>query len=501
VRGEPIRVSRWVAVGGLVLALGVGGALTATAMALSGHRSSPRIALAVAPAAATTVPEPASLVTGFAPVVERALPAVVNISSSRTVKTNGTPATPFLNDPFFRQFFGDQFGQQFQVPRERRERSLGSGVILTADGYILTNNHVVDKASDIKVSLSDKREFKARLVGTDKKTDIAVLKIEATGLPVLALGDSDKTRVGDIVLAIGDPFGVGETVTMGIVSATGRGNLDIEDYEDFIQTDAAINPGNSGGALIDARGELVGINTAILAGGGGGNQGIGFAIPIDLARQVMDQILKNGHVVRGYLGVMIQPVTPALAKAFGLADVKGALVGDVTKDSPAARAGLAKGDVIVALNGQPVNDSLELRLKVAQTAPGTEVRFTIRRDGQEKDVTVKLGELPEKAQAAAGGEAAGSPLAGVKIEDLTPDIAEQVGVARGTLGVVVDSVADGSPAADAGLRRGDVVEEVNHRGVPNTAAFDRAVREAGTKPVLLLVNRQGTTQFVVVEPR
>jgi serine protease Do len=477
----------------------VGGAITATAMAIGGRRSSPGIVLAAAPAA-SSAPEPASLAAGFAPVVERALPAVVNISSSRTVKTNGLPATPFFNDPFFRQFFGDQFGQ-FQVPRERRERSLGSGVILTADGYVLTNNHVVDKATDIKVSLSDKREFTARLVGTDPKTDIAVLKIEATGLPVLALGDSDKTRVGDIVLAIGDPFGVGETVTMGIVSATGRGNLDIEDYEDFIQTDAAINPGNSGGALIDARGELVGINTAILTGGGGGSQGVGFAIPINLARQVMEQILKNGHVVRGYLGVMIQPVTPALAKAFGLPDVKGAIVGDVTKDGPAARADLAKGDVIVAMNGQPIDDSLELRLKVAQTVPGTEVRFTIRREGREKDVRVKLGELPEKAQAAAGSEAAGSPLGGVKVEDLTPDIAGQVGVARGTLGVVVDSVADGSPAADAGLRRGDVIEEVNHRGVPNAAAFDRAVREAGTEPVLLLVNRQGTTQFVVVEPR
>jgi serine protease Do len=500
VRGEAIRVSRWVAVASLVLALGVGGALTAAATAFSSRHSSPSIALAVAPAASSVI-EPASLGTGFTPVVERALPAVVNVSSSRTVKTNGTQATPFFNDPFFRQFFGDQFGRQFQVPRERRERSLGSGVILTPDGYIVTNNHVIDKATDIKVSLRDKREFKARLVGTDPKTDVAVLKIEATNLPTLTLGDSDKTQVGEIVLAIGDPFGVGETVTMGIVSATGRGNLDIEDYEDFIQTDAAINPGNSGGALINARGELVGINTAILTGGGGGNQGIGFAIPINLARQVMEQILKTGHVVRGYLGVMIQPVTPSLAKAFGLADVKGAIVGDVTKDSPAARAGLLKGDVIVAMNGQPIKDSLELRLKVAQTPPGTEVRFTLRREGREKDVTVKLGELPEKAQAASGGEAASSPLSGVKVEDLTPDIAEQVGVARGTLGVVVDSVADDSPASDAGLRRGDVIEEVDHRGVPNVAAFDRAVREAGSKPVLLLVNRQGTTSFVVVEPR
>jgi serine protease Do len=499
VRGEPIRLSRWVALVSVVVAVGVGSAITAAAMAMGGRPSSSSIVLAEAPAAPPAA-EP-GLVTSFAPVVARALPAVVNISSSKTVKTSGNAASPFSNDPFFRQFFGNPFGQQFQVPRERLEKSLGSGVILSPDGIILTNNHVVEGASDIKVYLSDKREFKARLVGTDKKTDIAVLKIDATGLPVLPLGNSDGVRVGDIVLAIGDPFGVGETVTMGIVSAKGRGNLDIEDYEDFIQTDAAINPGNSGGALINTQGALVGINTAILTGGGGGNQGIGFAIPIDLARQIMEQILKNGHVVRGYLGVMIQPVTPALAKAFGLAKVEGAIVGDVTKDSPASRAGLAKGDVIVAMNGQPVEDSLELRLKVAQTAPGTDVKLTIWRQGKEKDVTVKLGELPEKAQTAPGGEASGGALSGVKVEDLTPDIAQQVGVSPSTLGVVVDSVADDSPAAGAGLRRGDVIEEVNHQGVPNTAAFDRAVREAGTRPVLLLVNRQGVTSFVVLEPR
>jgi serine protease Do len=302
------------------------------------------------------------------------------------------------------------------------------------------------------------------------------------------------------VLAIGDPFGVGETVTMGIVSATGRGNLDIEDYEDFIQTDAAINPGNSGGALIDTRGELVGINTAILAGGGGGNQGIGFAIPINLARQIMGQILKTGHVVRGYLGVLIQPVTPGLAKAFGLSEVQGALVGDVSSDSPASRAGLKKGDVIVALNGAPVRDSLELRLKVAQMAPGTEVKVGIVRNGEHEDVTVKLGELKEQTQASASETGESGPLAGVKVENLTPDIANQIGVQPGTVGVVIDEVASASPAAQAGLARGDVIEQVNHQPVPNAGAFDRAVREAGDKPVLLLVNHQGATSFVVIEP-
>jgi serine protease Do len=501
VSSEFIRLRRSVAVAGVVTALGVGGALTGGVMAFSGKSPRPEVTMAVAPAAQTAQGQgQVSFAEGFAPVVARALPAVVNISSSKKVKTESGATSPFFSDPFFRQFFGNQFGQQFQGPRERLEKSLGSGVIVSPDGYILTNNHVVEGATDVKVSLSDKREFKAKIIGTDKKTDIAVLKIEASGLPTLVLGDSDKVRPGEFVLAIGDPFGVGETVTMGIVSATGRGNLDIEDYEDFIQTDAAINPGNSGGALIDTRGELVGINTAILAGGGGGNQGIGFAIPINLARQIMGQILKTGHVVRGYLGVLIQPVTPGLAKAFGLSEVEGALVGDVNADSPASRAGLQKGDVIVALNGVPVRDSLELRLKVAQMAPGTDVKVGIVRNGEHKDVTVKLGELKEQAQASpsTGGES--GPLAGVKVENLTPDIANQIGVPPGTIGVVIDEVASASPAAQAGLARGDVIEQVNHQPVPNAGAFDRAVREADNKPVLLLVNHQGATSFVVIEP-
>jgi serine protease Do len=497
VASQFIRLRRSVAVASVILALGVGGALTGAAMAFTGHRTATGVAVAVAAAPAPASGQ-VSFAEGFAPVVAKALPAVVNISSSKKVKTQAGQMGPLFSDPFFRQFFGNQFGRQ--MPRERLEKSLGSGVILSSDGYILTNNHVVDGATDVKVSLSDKRELKAKIVGTDAKTDVAVLKIEATGLPTVVVGDSDNVRPGEFVLAIGDPFGVGETVTMGIVSATGRGNLDIEDYEDFIQTDAAINPGNSGGALIDSRGELVGINTAILTGGGGGNQGIGFAIPINLARQIMGQILKNGHVVRGYLGVMIQPVTPGLAQAFGLAEVKGALVGDVTPNSPASRAGLAKGDVILALNGTPVRDSRDLRLKVAQMAPDTEAKLEVMRKGQKKEITVKLGELPEKAQASASNTGENSALAGVKVEDLTPDIANQIGVEPGTHGVVVDEVAPASPAAQAGLGRGDVIEEVNRQPVPNTEAFDRAVQAAADKPVLLLVNHQGTTAFVVIEP-
>jgi serine protease Do len=496
---EFMRLRRSVALVGLISALVVAGVVGAkTALAARSHPPGTRAA-ATAPAVeagSTGLPS----ADGFAPVVARALPAVVNISSSKKVKTDAGQTGPLFSDPFFRQFFGNQFGRQFQVPRERLEKSLGSGVIVSPDGYILTNNHVVEGASDVEVSLSDKRQLKAKVVGTDRKTDVAVLKIEAAGLPTLPMGDSDKVRPGEFVLAIGDPFGVGETVTMGIVSATGRGNLDIEDYEDFIQTDAAINPGNSGGALIDSRGSLVGINTAILSGGGGGNQGIGFAIPINLARQIMGQILHTGHVVRGYLGVLIQPVTPSLAKAFGLSEVKGALVGDVTPDSPASRAGLAKGDVILALDGAPIRDSLELRLKVAQMAPGTQATLEVVRDGQHKQITVKLGELKEKAQAAASAGGESGPLAGVKVEDLTADIANQIGVDPATSGVVIDEVAEASPAAQAGLARGDVIEQVNRKPVPNTGAFDRAARAAGDAPALLLVNHQGATSFVVVTP-
>jgi serine protease Do len=263
--------------------------------------------------------------TTLAPVVPQVMPSVVNIFSSRKVKNELRDLEPFNEDPFFRRFFGDQFGGRNLIPKERQERSLGSGVIISSDGYIVTNNHVVDGGTDIKVSLSDKREFPAHVVGTDNKTDLAVLKIDQAGLPALNLAaDSSKVQVGDIVLAIGNPYGVGQTVTMGIVSATGRGGLGIEDYEDFIQTDAAINPGNSGGALINAEGKLIGISTAILSRSGG-NQGIGFAIPVNMARNVTDQIIRGGKVSRAFLGVMIQPVTPDLAKAFKLCKIGGCI--------------------------------------------------------------------------------------------------------------------------------------------------------------------------------
>ena len=298
-------------------------------------------------------------------------------------------------DPFFRQFFGDEFGRQFRVPRERREQSLGSGVIVSPNGYILTNNHVVNGATEIQVTLSDKREFKARVVGTDAKTDIAVLRIDAADLPALTIGDSSKIQVGDFALAIGDPFGVGETVTMGIISATGRGNLGIEDYEDFIQTDAPINPGNSGGALINDRGELIGINTAILSHESGGNQGIGFAIPVNLARQVMNQILEHGKVTRAYLGISMQELTPAMAKALGDPQLHGALVGDVTANSPAQKAGIQRGDIVLEVNGTPVSDTNQLRNAVSMMSPGSVVKLKVFRRGSERELSAVLAELPD----------------------------------------------------------------------------------------------------------
>lgn len=435
------------------------------------------------------------LTGSFAPVVKAALPAVVSISSSRTVKSED--AAPLFNDPFFRQFFGPQAPNG--KPRAQREQGLGSGVIIGADGLILTNNHVIADASEVKVSLGDKRELNARVIGADPQTDIAVIKVDAKDLPTLPWADSANVEVGDLTLAIGNPFGVGKTVTMGIVSATGRGNLGIEDYEDFIQTDAAINPGNSGGALINTRGELIGINTAILADGTRGNQGVGFAVPSNLAQHVMQQILKQGKVTRGYLGVQIQEVTPALAKAFQLREPGGALVGDVTADSPAAQAGLSKGDVIMSVNGQNVGDSRSLRLRISQMAPGTEVRLTLLRNGNTRDVTVKLGELPGTAVRANWEGKEENILAGVTVDDLTPQIARQMNLPASVRGALVVEVQDGTAADTAGLQRGDVIQEVNRQSISNAAEFARAVKQAGTQPLLLLVNRQGRTSFVVIE--
>ncbi|MGO9243961.1 MAG: DegQ family serine endoprotease [Verrucomicrobiia bacterium] len=504
---KKLQFSRGAAIVLLVIAFALGGGLAALIGGWLGHpvlaaTSAVPVYVAQPSGGSSAAPARAGAPdrTGFAAVVKPALPAVVNISSSRIVHNKNAPMAPFLNDPFFRQFFGNQF----QVPRERREQSLGSGVIVSPEGYILTNNHVIDGATDIKVALSDKREFKGRVVGRDAKTDIAIVKINATGLPSLPLGDSAKLRVGDYVLAIGDPFGVGETVTQGIVSATGRSGLNIEGYEDFIQTDAAINPGNSGGALININGALVGINTAILSSAGGGNQGIGFAIPINLARNVMDQIIKNGKVVRGYLGVSIQNVTPAIAKTFNLTQSNGALISDVDSKGPSAKSGLKAGDVIVGLNGKPISGPNELRLQVAEMAPGSVAHLQVVSNGTSHETDVKLGELPENASKTSSlqqGSATG-PLAGVQVEALTSETAQQLNLPADTKGVVVDSVPADSAAAAAGLQRGDVILQINRKPVTSVGEYEQALKQAGDKQaIVLLVERGGTKIFVVVEPQ
>jgi serine protease Do len=430
--------------------------------------------------------------------VKQVLPEVVNISTSKVVKT-GFSGQMMPMDPFFRQFFGDNSDGQFNTPRfpqAQRERSLGSGVIVSPEGYILTNNHVVAGATEILVTTSDKRQYKARVVGTDPKTDLAVLKVDATNLPAITIADSSKVQVGDYALAIGDPFGVGETVTMGIVSATGRTNLGIEDYEDFIQTDAPINPGNSGGALVNDRGELIGINTAILSHGSGGNEGVGFAIPTNLARNIMDQIVSNGKVTRAYMGAYIQGVSPELAKAFGEAAPRGALVGDVEPGSPAQKSGLEKGDIVVALDGKPITDSNQLRMSISMMAPGTTANLKVWRNGSEHDIAVKLGELPaENERASAAPENPQGALEGVTVENVTDQTAQQLGLPDRTKGVVVTDINPSSPVADSGLQRGDVIQEVNHQSVTDVTDFERAMQRAGKNP-LLLVNRQGHTLFI-----
>ena len=452
-------------------------------------------------AAAAAGPTPPQ--NSYADVVARVTPAVVTVRASR--RTREPQQFPFMDDPLFRDFFGERFRQQRPRSEERVERGLGSGVIVSADGHILTNHHVVDGAQDIRVELSDGRALPARVVGSDPPSDLAVLKVDAAGLPVLPLGDSDRARVGDVVLAVGNPLGVGQTVTSGIISAKGRRTgLSDGSFEDFLQTDAAINRGNSGGPLVNTQGELVGINSQILSPTGV-SIGIGFAIPANMARNVMEQLVRAGRVRRGMLGVNIQPVTSELASNLGLAQVRGAIVTNVQPGGPAERAGVRRGDVIVAFNGAPVTDSNSLRNMVARTQPGSEATLTVSRDNREQQLRLALAELPAETAGAAredGGRGAGETgRLGIAVEPVTPQLAARYGLRAGAQGLVVTAVDPGGPAADAGLQEGDLIEEVNRQPVRTVAELQAALRQAPTRPALLVVNRGGGVIFVPVRPR
>ena len=413
-----------------------------------------------------------SQVASYAPIVKKVTPSVVNIYSTRKVRVQPF-SMPFMDDPMFRRFFGDQ-SERGRGPSTRNLQSLGSGVIVSEDGYILTSDHVVKGADEVEVVLSDgKTKYSARIVGRDPQTDVAVVKVDAKKLPAVTLADSDKLEVGDVVLAVGNPFGVGQSASKGIISALGRavGILGEHGYEDFIQTDAPINPGNSGGALVDTEGRLVGINQSIISGGGGmANAGVGFAVPINLARFAMDRLVTDGSIARGYLGVNIQSVTPELAKEFRVPDEAGALVGNVQPDTPAADAGLKEGDVIIEFNGKKVNDSRHLRLMVGETRPKTKVPLKILRDGREKTVTVTLGALP--AELGGSGDTGdqssvsqSDALDGVEVADLDPQARRQFDIPSHVRGALVTRVDPDSPAADAGLREGDVILEIDRQTV------------------------------------
>jgi serine protease Do len=444
------------------------------------------------PAAASFLPQGASI----ADVAERVTPSVVNVFSEKVAQA--PDLSPFFSDPFFRFFF-DEPGRGFREVPRRREQSLGSGVIVSADGVIITNNHVVAQAEKIRVALKDGREFDAKLVGSDPKSDVAVLRIDAKDLPAIPVADSSKLRIGDLVLAIGNPFGIGQTVTMGIVSAVGRANVGITDYEDFIQTDAAINPGNSGGALVNMEGQLVGINTAIVSRSGG-YQGIGFAIPSNMAMQVKDMILQHGRVVRGWLGVAIQDITEPLAKSLDVPVRAGVLVSDVSPDGPAAKAGLKRGDVITAIDGVKTTDTGHLRNLVAMAGKGKTVKVELLRDGKTLSVDVVLGEQPAEGVALGSrqeGSADSGALAGITVQELDAAARSRVRAPPTLRGVLVTQVDPQSPAGAMGLRPFDVIVEVNRVETPNVDAFYKAARKAQQR-ALLLVYRDGFTLFLAI---
>ncbi|MBW1981753.1 MAG: DegQ family serine endoprotease [Deltaproteobacteria bacterium] len=432
----------------------------------------------------------------FTELVDRVKDVVVNISTTKIIKRRPFPH-PFGRRGPFRDFFGDDFFERFfgQMPREQKQRSLGSGFIIDPDrGYILTNNHVVANADEIVVKLDDGKEIKAEIVGRDPKTDLALIRAKgklhvSEGAP---LGDSDKVKVGEWVMAIGNPFGLERTVTVGIISAKGR-VIGAGPYDDFLQTDAAINPGNSGGPLFNMKGEVIGINTAIVASG----QGIGFAIPINIAKTLLPQ-LEKGKVIRGWLGVSIQEVTPELAKSFGLKQAGGALVADVIKNSPAEKSGIKRGDIIVKFGNESIESPHELSRVVAGTKPGERIKVGLIREGKQQTVTVKIGTMPEKLSELTAPTAT---ELGISVQTLSPELAVQLDLPKDEKGVVITDVTPGGPGDDAGLQRGDVIKEVNRHSIQSVSEYKDALEEAkGKDTVLFLVRRGSQTFYVTVKP-
>lgn len=431
----------------------------------------------------------------FSDIARVITPTVVNISTSKIIQREVSPFSQFFGNPF-----GDFF-EPFQIPREWKERGLGSGVIISEDGYIITNSHVVEKADEIKVTLYDKRVYSGKIIGSDPKTDIAVIKISAVNLPVIKWGDADKLQVGEFVLAFGNSFGLSHTVTLGIVSALGRANVGIADYEDFIQTDAAINPGNSGGPLVNIKGELIGINTAIFSRTGG-YQGIGFAVPSNMARSVMKQLLKKGKVIRGWLGVTIQDVSQGLAREFGLRDLTGVLVTDIFPGSPAEEAGLKRGDVILEVNDRKVKNVVSLRNMVAQSDLGSRLKLKTSRDGKKIILYAVIVELPQEVAEVVPEEPEyevreEDELAGFRVMELTSEIAKQLRLSRKERGVIVTGVVPGSSAYEAGIKRGDVIQEINKQKVTDLKDFNRIVSHIRVgETFLLFINRSGKKFYV-----
>ncbi|MEW6327205.1 MAG: DegQ family serine endoprotease [Thermodesulfobacteriota bacterium] len=449
------------------------------------------------PAASNTV-NPQTLPASFASLVKAVSPAVVNISTVRTIKGGGRVFRHFMgpfdkNDPFrdfFEKFFGDQSPE-----RDLKQRSLGSGIIIDKDGYIITNNHVIEHADQIKVRLADEREFSAEIIGRDPKTDLALIKIDSfRDLPSVTLGDSDVLSIGDWVITIGNPFGLNHTVTAGIVSAKGR-VIGAGPYDDFIQTDASINPGNSGGPLLNVRGEVVGINTAIVATG----QGIGFAIPINIAKEIIIQLKEKRRVVRGWLGVAIQKMTPELARSFGIKEGKGALVGDVFAGSPADKANIKRGDVIIEFDGKKIDEMSDLPRLVANTPVGKAVTIKIIRDGQEQMLSAKIAEMKEEKPPVAKTDV--EKKIGLSIQEITPEIAEELGLEDET-GVIVTGVTPGSPAEDADFNQGDIIKELNRKSIKNLRDYRMAMDKAAKEDtILFLVQREGQTLYLTIDLR